>query len=311
MYRPEVKVLDCTIRDGGLMNNWQFSKELVREVFAGLAKSGVDYIELGYRADKKQFSPEEYGPWRFCDEEDLRDVVCDCGAKVSIMCDVGRTDYDTLLPARDSVVDLTRVATYVPQMEEAVRLGRHCKELGYEVAINIMAVSTVDEADLDAALDRVGAEDFEMIYFVDSFGWFTPEQVQYYCEKYVSRVPNRYFGVHTHNNRQLAFGNSIVALQKGASLVDGTIFGIGRGAGNCPLELIMGYLENPRYDVRPVLDLIQQHFEPMRRELRWGYEAPYAITGMLNRHPRASMALVREGGQAYSAFYDEQAAGEE
>ena len=73
MYRPEIKVIDCTIRDGGLMNDWHFSKEMVKDVFHGLAQAGVDYIELGYKVDKKQFSPEEFGPWRFCDEEALRE----------------------------------------------------------------------------------------------------------------------------------------------------------------------------------------------------------------------------------------------
>jgi 4-hydroxy 2-oxovalerate aldolase len=306
MYRPEVRLLDCTIRDGGLMNNWNFDKAMVKDVFDGLAKAGLDYVELGYRADKKLFSPDEYGPWRFCDEEDLREVAYPCDSKVSIMCDVGRTDYDTILPADESIVHLIRVATYVNDVEEALRLSRHCKEQGYEVSVNIMAVSHATEAELDACLEKLAKTDIDMVYFVDSFGFFNIDQVKYYCEKYVSRLPGKHFGVHTHNNQQLAFGNTIEALQKGASLADGTIYGIGRAAGNCPLELIMSYLQNPRFDVRPVLDLVQRYFESLKQELRWGYEVPYAITGLLNQHPRTAMALMKETDEKpYSAFYDE------
>ena len=83
MYRPEIKILDCTIRDGGLMNNWEFDKSMVKDVFQGLVEAGVDYVELGYRADKKEFSPKDHGPWRFCDEEDLRDVAYECDTKIS------------------------------------------------------------------------------------------------------------------------------------------------------------------------------------------------------------------------------------
>ncbi len=306
MYRPEVKVLDCTIRDGGLMNEWRFDKALVKDVFDGLARAGVDYVELGYRADKKQYSTDDFGPWRFSDEDDLRDVAYPCNTKVAIMCDVGRTDYDSFLPAEESIVDLVRVATYINDIDEALRLARHVKDLGYTTAINIMAVSHAIEVDLDSALDQIAGAEVDMVYFVDSFGYFYSEQVRYYCEKYISRLPGKQFGVHTHNNQQLAFSNTIEALLHGATYLDATIYGIGRAAGNCPLELMMGFLRNPKFDVRPVLDLVQRYFEPLKQKLRWGYETPYAITGMLNKHPRAAMAFMKGvHGDTFSEFYNE------
>ena len=84
MYRPEIKVLDCTLRDGGIMNNWEFDKPMVKDVFENLVASGVDYIEMGYRHDKAQFPPDKSGPWRYCDEQDLRDVVGNLAEKVGI-----------------------------------------------------------------------------------------------------------------------------------------------------------------------------------------------------------------------------------
>jgi 4-hydroxy 2-oxovalerate aldolase len=306
MYKPDVRILDCTIRDGGLMNDWAFDKPMVKDVFDGLAKAGVDYVELGYRVDKKQFSPDEFGPWRFCDEEDLRDVAYPCDTKVSIMCDVGRTDFDAFLPAEESLVGMVRVATYVKDIDGAIELGNHVKRLGYEVSVNIMAVSHALEVELDQALDQLAATDFEMVYVVDSFGYFTTEQVHYLTDKYVNKLPGKQVGIHCHNNLQLAFANSFESIEKGVTIVDGSIYGIGRAAGNCPLELILAYLRNPKYDVRPVFDLIQKYFIDLKRDLRWGYEIPYAITGMLNKHPRAAMAFMAgKLSSQFSEFHDE------
>lgn len=306
MYRPEIKVLDCTIRDGGLMNDWHFDKALVKDVFHGLVQAGVDYVELGYRADKKQFSPKDFGPWRFCDEQDLRDVAYECDTKISIMVDVGRTDYDAFLPASESLVKLVRVATYVKEVDKAIHLGRHIKSMGYEVAVNIMAVSHALEPDLDEALDELAATNFDMVYLVDSFGYFYSEQIHYLADKYLTRLNGKPVGIHCHDNRNLAFANTIEGIIKGINRLDATIFGIGRAAGNCQLEMLMAFLKNPKYDVRPILDLIQKYFVEMKKELRWGYEIPYAITGVLNKHPRAAMAFMKGvHGNTFSEFYDE------
>lgn len=306
MYRPEIKVLDCTIRDGGLMNEWRFDKGLVKDLFHALARAGVDYVELGYRADKAQFPPKDSGPWRYCDEELLREVAYECDTKVSVMCDVGRTDYKDFLPAADSIVKLYRVATYVKEIDKAIHLGKYIKSLGYEVSVNIMAVSHALEPDLDEALAQLAATDFEMVYLVDSFGYFYSEQIHYLADKYLSRLKGKQVGIHCHNNIQLAFANTIEGIIKGINYLDASVYGIGRAGGNCPLELLMGFLKNPKFDIRPILDLIEKYFIKLKEELRWGYEMPYAITGMLNKHPRAAMAFMKGvHGNTFSQFYEE------
>ncbi|MCX5772742.1 MAG: aldolase catalytic domain-containing protein [Candidatus Hydrogenedentes bacterium] len=306
MYRPEIKVVDCTLRDGGLMNEWRFEKQMVKDTFHALAQAGIDYVEMGYRADKKQFSPKDFGAWRFCDEADLREVAYECPTKISIMCDVGRTDYDAFLPASESIVKMVRVATYVKEIDKAIHLAKHVKSMGYEVSVNIMAVSHALEPDLDEALDELAATDFDVVYIVDSFGYFYSEQVHYLAEKYLSRLQGKQVGIHCHNNQQLAFANTIEGIIKGVNYLDGTIYGIGRAAGNCPLELLIGFLKNPKFDVRPVLLLIEKYFLKLIKELRWGYEIPYAITGILNKHPRAAMAFMKGvHGNTFSEFFDE------
>jgi 4-hydroxy 2-oxovalerate aldolase len=98
-------------------------------------------------------------------------------------------------------------------------------------------------------------------------------------------------GVHAHNNQQLGFANTIEGIIQGCNFVDATIYGIGRAAGNCPLELLMGFLKNPKYDLKPIMDVIAKEFLPLRKKIEWGYIIPYAITGMFNEHPRAAMEL--------------------
>jgi 4-hydroxy 2-oxovalerate aldolase len=305
MYRPEIKVLDCTIRDGGLMNDWRFDKAMVKDVFDGLAKAGMDYVELGYRADKREFKPEDSGPWRFSDEADLRDVAYECDTKISVMCDVGRTDYNTILPAKDSIVKLYRIAAYVRDIDKAIHLGNHCKAQGYQVCVNIMAVSHALEPELDEALDQLSGTGFDAVYLVDSFGYLYSEQIHYLAQKYQTRLKGLPVGIHCHNNQQLAFANTIEGIIKGINWLDATIYGIGRAAGNCPLELLVDFLKNPKFDVRPILDLIQKYFVDLKAELRWGYEIPYAICGLLNKHPRAALAYMKGShGNSFSEFYD-------
>jgi 4-hydroxy 2-oxovalerate aldolase len=306
MYRPEIKVVDCTIRDGGLMNDWRFDKPFVKDVFDGLARAGMDYIELGYRADKRMFSTDDFGPWRFCEEDDLREVAYECDSKVSVMVDVGRTDYETIVPASESIVKLYRVATYVKDIDKAIYMGNHIKDLGYEVAVNIMAISHALEPDVDEALDQLSETNFDMVYLVDSFGYMYSEQIHYMAEKYLRRLNGIQVGAHLHNNQQLAFANTIESIIKGVNYLDGSIYGIGRAAGNCPLECLVGFLKNPKFDIRPIFDLIQKYFIELKAELRWGYETPYTITGILNKHPRAAMALMKgDNDVSFSDFYDE------
>lgn len=112
-------------------------------------------------------------------------------------------------------------------------------------------------------------------------------------------------GIHTHNNGQLAFANTIEAIVQGANRIDATMAGLGRGAGNCPMELLIGFLRNPKFDLRPILELLEEHFVPLREQVDWGPSVPYAVTGMLNQHPRAAIRVRgSDEKDAYAKVYD-------
>ncbi|MGI6458569.1 MAG: hypothetical protein ACOX5J_00470 [Candidatus Hydrogenedentales bacterium] len=122
MYRPEIRVLDCTIRDGGLMNDWRFDKAMVKSVFAGLAEAGIDYVELGYRADKSAVLERRVRAVAVsATKPTLREVAFECRTKVAVMADVGRTDYNDIVPSDQSIIRLYRVATYVKDIVESDR----------------------------------------------------------------------------------------------------------------------------------------------------------------------------------------------
>ncbi len=308
MFRPQIKVLDCTIRDGGLANDSHFSIETVRAVYKAACDAGIDYVELGYRNSKEMFSPDEFGLWRFCDEDHLRQAVDGIepnGTKVAVMQDAHKAVAEDILPADESVVDLIRIATYVKDIDKAIRLAKNATEKGYECTINIMAISHEAPPFLDEALQQIEEEtSAKAVYIVDSFGALYSEEVHALVEKYQKYLKTKEVGAHFHNNRQLAFANTIEAIRKGANYLDGTLFGLGRAAGNCPLELLMSFLKNPKFDIEPVLDVIAKTIMPLGESIDWGYHIPYMITGMLDEHPRSAMAFMKNGdSRDYVGFY--------
>jgi len=300
--------LDCTIRDGGLINNHDFDLKFVRAVYKALSEAGVDYMEIGYKNSKRLFSEKEYGRWKFCDDEDIKKVIdgIESKTKISVMVDVDRVDVEDVKPRKDSPVSMIRVASYVKDIDKAISLVNRFADKGYETTVNIMAISRALDNELTEALEQLEKESkANVIYIVDSFGALYQETSEFLVKKVKSIVKNKEIGMHAHNNQQLAFGNTIEAIIHDANFVDGTVYGLGRAAGNCPLELLLGFLKNPKFDIRPVLDLISKEFIPLRDKIEWGYIIPYAITGILDEHPRAAMALRgSDKKENYREFYE-------
>eukprot|EP00451_Oxyrrhis_marina_P013373 CAMPEP_0204323214 /NCGR_PEP_ID=MMETSP0469-20131031/9221_1 /ASSEMBLY_ACC=CAM_ASM_000384 /TAXON_ID=2969 /ORGANISM="Oxyrrhis marina" /LENGTH=725 /DNA_ID=CAMNT_0051304647 /DNA_START=17 /DNA_END=2194 /DNA_ORIENTATION=- len=306
-YRPSIKVIDCTIRDGGLMNKWQFTDDFVRAVYNACVEAGIDYMEIGYFTSEKYFKRGEVGPWRFCATEDLKRIVGDnkTGLKLSAMADIGRIDPCDIPMKKDSLLDLVRVACYAHQIDEAIELANLCLERGYEVSINLMAVAKVPLAEIDACLEKLKTCKCQYFYLADSFGSLYGEQVRLLIRRYVAALPHMEIGLHGHHNQQLGVANSIDAIMEGANIVDGSIMGLGRGAGNTPTENLLCFLRNPKYNPRPILDVIQSHFYELRKTVEWGVSLPYLIAGVRNEHPRDAMAWEAEGKSKDGlGFYD-------
>jgi len=308
MFREKIKVLDCTIRDGGLMNKHEFEPRFVREVYKAISEAGVDYMEIGYKNSRRLFSTKEFGKWKFCDDGDIRKVIegIPSKTKISVMVDVDRVDVEDILPKKDSPVDMIRVATYVKDVDKAIYLTNHFADKGYETTVNIMAISRALDNELTECLQQLEKEcKAQIIYIVDSFGSLYQETTEFLVKKARDILKTKEIGMHAHNNQQLAFGNTIEAIIHDANYVDGSIFGLGRAAGNCPTELILGFLKNPKYDIRPILDVISKEFIPLQKKIEWGYFIPYAITGILDEHPRTAIALREtDKKENYREYYE-------
>ena len=309
--RTDVKVLDATIRDGGLVNGFYFTDEFVNELYRTSVKAGVDYMEFGYKASKDMFDVNKFGKWKFCDEDDIRAIVGDNNSdlKISVMADVGRCDYKKdIIDRKDSVIDMVRVATYINTMPAAIHMIEDAKEKGYEVTCNIMAISNAQEADLDTALKMLAETNVDGVYLVDSYGSLYPEQIRALSDKYVDAMDaaGKYVGIHAHNNQQLAFANTIESMARGVSLLDATMSSMGRGAGNCAMELLLGFLKNPKYNLFPVLKFVETQMMALKEQgVVWGYDIPYFLTGRLNLHPSSAIDCMKAGRTDYTDFYTE------
>ena len=272
--RQDIRVVDATIRDGGLCNDFRL----------------------------------------FCNDDDIRAIIGEGSPKmkVAVMADVGRTDFETdIIPKNESPIDLVRIATYINTIPAAVEMIEYCAKQGYETTINIMAVSKARTEDIKTALEILGQTPVSCFYIVDSYGSLYPEEARRLAEMYGEiadkygkltgiHAHNKYgklTGIHAHNNQQLAFANTIDAMAYGASYLDATVNGMGRGAGNCALELLLGFLKNPKYKVNPIIKFVQQNMNKLREEgVKWGYvglrHSVHAHGSV--QHPPASRNPVRQ-----------------
>lgn len=307
--RSDIKVLDATIRDGGLCNNFEFTDDFVKALYKMNVKCGIDYMEFGYKASKNMFAQNDFGKWKFCDEDDLRAIVGDnpSDMKLSVMADVGRCDYKTdFLPKKESVIDMVRVACYIHQIPAAVEMIEYLHSLGYETTCNIMAISQANTDQIKEALNMLTATPVDVIYLVDSFGSLYPENACELAQVYLDAVDGTdiKIGFHAHNNQNLAFANTIETMSYGVSFLDVTVQGMGRGAGNCAMELLLGFLKNPKYNLYALLQFIEKYMLALKQQnVTWGYDIQYMFTGILNRHPREAIAFTDEHRTDYSEFY--------
>lgn len=310
-YRSDIKVVDATLRDGGLVNDFYFTDEFVKDLYVANQKAGVDYMEFGYKADKELFDVNKFGKWKFCNDDDIRAVVGENNTdlKIAVMADVGRCNYkQDIINRSDSPIDLIRVATYIHTIPEAVDMIEDASKKGYETSCNIMAISNARESELSAALDILGKTPVDVFYIVDSFGSLYPEQIDRLADIYLNFAAkyNKKVGIHAHNNQQLAFANTVESAGIGVDWLDATYSSMGRGAGNCAMELLLGFLRNPKYEVYPVIQFIEKHINKLREDgIVWGYDLQYLVTGLLNQHPRTAIQFTKDRRKDYAEFYKE------
>lgn len=300
------KILDCTIRDGGHLNQWEFSSDCVRASYYAAIRGGADYFEIGYRFPDSVKGLGEFG---YCRDAFLSGLVPSSDkCKLTVMIDSGKSD-DSLFADRKSSgtpVRAVRVATYPDTLQKAMGQVEALLGKGYEVFLNLMAYSELS-ADGFKTISKWKAKDnLQAIYFADSFGAFLPEDIPVNMralrEAGVSRI-----GFHPHNNMQMAFANTLVAIEAGATHVDASIFGMGRGSGNLPIEAILSYLEkrgSKAYNPVPYLDVVERYFLELYKKLGWGYSIPAFLSGLRSIHPYYVTELFQKKSYTIDEIWD-------
>lgn len=283
-----MKIIDCTIRDGGHINNWEFDDLTVRAAYYAASKSGVDFFEVGYRVSD---SKKNLGKYAYSNDDFLFTLFenSDQNCKLLIMVDAGKADEINFLKceSRKTPIFGIRVAAYPFEYEKAINLIDKLYALGYKVYLNLMASSEISNAQYSILENWSEKYKIESIYFADSFGSFIPSDIPFYVNK-LKGIGFINIGFHSHNNLQMAFANTLKAIESGANYIDASIYGMGRGAGNLPIEILLGYLEkqgNIKYNTVPYLDVIQNHFLDLFKKFTWGYGLRVLLGGLSNIHP--------------------------
>ena len=286
-------ILDCTIRDGGFENNFNFTLHEVKKTLKVSSEIGYNYFEIGYLTDLKILS-ENDGLWRNVPFQLISEVKSkvEPKCKISVMVDCWRYNINDLLPSNQTDIDLIRVCSYEEQIDMALNMCKKIKDLGYEVSLNIICTSHIEiEAYLELR-DKIEDQDFlDFLCFADSYGSLTPDYVKSITDIFTP-LTNVLIGFHAHDNMSLSMANTIVAIDNGVDMIDGTFTGMGRGGGNLPLELITLYLKVSKgfnFSLEPLFRYLDKlitgdHSLP-RVDINYIEKIKEVVCGILNVHP--------------------------
>jgi len=282
-----MKIIDCTIRDGGHLNNWAFDNDVVKAAYYAALKSGVDFFEIGYRFP---YANKGLGDYAYCKDDFLFSLIeANEKCKLLVMVNANTADDVEFVDCKPNLTPVSgvRVAAYPYEFEKAIKLIETLHQKGYLVYMNLMAASEVTEEQYAVLKNWKNKHILGSIYFADSFGSFTPSDIPFYVNK-LKELGFNEIGFHSHNNLQMAFANSLKSLELGATFIDASIYGMGRGAGNLPIEIFLGYLEKEgkkQYNTLPYIEIIDRYFYPIHKKIEWGYNVQTLIGGLANLHP--------------------------
>lgn len=287
---PKFEILDCTIRDGGYLNNWDFDEKMVREMYRNISKSGIDIIEIGFR----NIADADMGMWFSVSEDRINNLFKGIsGIEIALMVNYGKADIGNIPLCKESLVKVYRVACHRDKVLETIELCGQIRAKDYRVSIQLMDIGGYSQAEINSIIRPIAESSIDYVYFADSYGSLFPQDIKEYIN--ILRPTNKKIGFHPHNSLQLAFANTLEAINCGVNIIDGTIYGMGRGAGNLPLEVLITYLEktlnNKRYNAMPIFDLIDRYFVSLKNKLDWGYSLPYMLSGIFEVHPNYAKGL--------------------
>lgn len=290
------QILDCTLRDGGYINNWNFSQNFAKSLYSSVSDSGCSYMEAGF------FSPGSQSglPWTNLTKPDIEmlRVAKPNGCKIAVMINYGEVDLKDIPAASEYGADMIRVACTKEKAEEATKFAADLSKHGYETTVNYMGISNYSNEEILALIPLMNRfhKEIKFFYVADSFGSLLPKRARevFSTLRFGTKTS---LGFHAHNNLQLAFANCLEAIDAGVDIIDGSIFGMGRGAGNLYTDAILAYYEQrdpSNYHLIPILQFADLHMEQHKDLYSWGYSLPQLLSGIFHCHPNYPTNLLRE-----------------
>lgn len=284
-------VLDCTVRDGGYVNNWEFDLNTVKRMYMSSSSAGTDIFEVGFLG-----GDEDVALWRRCPAWAVKEVRGSGETKISGMLEANTVGMKLGDPS-ETGIDILRVALNRNRVLESLPKVQEYYLQGYQVFIQLMGITGYKDIDILRILEEIQkCESVEYVNIGDSYGSLLPAQTEHIIKLMKSNTSLK-VGLHPHNNMQLGMANILVAIEAGADIVDGSMYGMGRGGGNVPLELILSYfgkLYPDRFNVLPVLEFIDQSMMRLTKLYDWGYSLPALLSGVYECHPYYTSKLVEK-----------------
>jgi len=290
----QIKILDCTLRDGGYYNNWDFSKELVNDYLKAISDSGIKYVELGFRSLKKN---KFNGPNFFTTDSYINSLKIPRNIILGVMINISElashpSGYEKVaklifVDKKKSKVKFIRLATHFDEINYALKICKILKSKGYMIAINLMQITEQSKKNIISTAEKIKEANPDILYFADSLGAMNPSDVSNYIKNLRSHWKGS-LGIHTHNNLGKALPNSLKAIENGVVWIDSTITGMGRGPGNAETEYLLLEMKNyssNQFNILPITKIINKYFEPMKQHYKWGTNPYYYLAGKYGIHP--------------------------
>jgi len=287
-------LLDCTFRDGGYYNNWNFSIAIFKKYLKFISLNKIDAIEVGFRSPHHK---DYYGEFAFCHDNFLNKFSFPKNTDICVMINcsdfISKNLSDYFKEKKKSKISIIRIACHEYEIFKAIKMSKLLKIMGYRVFINLMQINNIKKFKLINFLKKLNKNSkfIEVVYFADSFGALIQKDVAQFSKLFKNIWKNE-FGVHMHDNKSRAFSNSINAIKNNCSWVDSTLLGMGRGAGNAKTEKVYSYIKNIKIKKKP--KTLFDHFSKLKIKYNWGPSTFYKMAANNNVHPTYVQSLVSD-----------------
>ena len=299
----EIKLLDCTLRDGGYLNDWEFGRSNIVNIFERLVSAGIDIIETGFIDDRRPF---DVNRTIFPDTESANRIYgkLDKGSSMIVgMIDYGTCSIDNIMDAKDCYLDGIRVIFKKHKMHDAIAFCHRIKEKGYKVFAQAVSITSYNDDELSELIGLVNDLEPYAFSLVDTYGLLHKGQLRHYFDFACAHLKTSIgIGYHAHNNFQLAYANCIELVDDPPKdrmlIVDGTLYGMGKSAGNTPIELLVMHMNGYHgtcYHNSQILEAIEVTILEMSRKVGWGYSFKFFLAASHDCHPNYVNFLMDNG----------------